>query len=100
MKLIRLRNWALGLIFAAFILMYIGVFIHAILPVMFVIGLIMIAVSSGIYFRLGTISMQIPQVECPHCGKTTKVLGRQDGCAYCRNPIALDENGELILPAE
>lgn len=96
MKLVRLRNLALGLIFGAFIIMYLGVFIKPMLPFLFSVGLIMIAVSIGIYFRMGSISMRIPQVVCPNCGKHTKVLGREDGCMYCRTPIVLDEKGELV----
>jgi hypothetical protein len=96
MKLVRLRNLALGLIFGAFFIMYLGVFVRPMLPFLFSVGLIMVAVSIGIYFRMGAISMRIPQVVCPHCGKQTKVMGREDGCMYCRAPIRLDENGELV----
>lgn len=94
-KLVRLRNLALGLIFAAFILMYVGVFFRSLLPVFFLAGLLMVAVSIGIYFRMGSISMRIPQVQCPGCGKITKVLGREDHCMFCRTPVRLDENGRL-----
>ncbi|WP_018132678.1 DUF2614 family zinc ribbon-containing protein [Effusibacillus pohliae] len=96
MKLVRLRNLALGLIFGAFLLMYLGVFVRSLLPAFFLVGLLMIAVSIGIYFRMGAISMRIPQVECPNCGKTTKVLGREDACMFCRTPIRIDENGEIM----
>ncbi|MFC4767644.1 DUF2614 family zinc ribbon-containing protein [Effusibacillus consociatus] len=97
MKLVRLRNLAIGLIFGAFLLMYLGVFVKSLLPYFFVVGLVMITVSIGIYFRMGAISMRIPQVQCPNCGKNTKVLGREDGCMFCRTPIRLDEDGQLLL---
>lgn len=98
MKLVRLRNLALGLIFGAFILMYLGMFVRALLPFFFILGLLMMIVSIGIYFRMGAISMRIPQVQCPNCGKNTKILGREDGCMFCRTPIQIDENGELVTP--
>ncbi|WP_096184362.1 DUF2614 family zinc ribbon-containing protein, partial [Effusibacillus lacus] len=94
--LVRLRNLALGLIFGAFLIMYLGVFVKPLLSAFFVIGLLMIVVSIGIYFRMGAISMRIPQVRCPNCGKMTKVLGREDACMFCRTPLHLDENGKLL----
>lgn len=101
MKLNRLRNLALGLIFGAFLLMYFGVFIAWLLPITLVIGTIMILVSVFIYLRVGAMSMKIPTLECPHCHKYTKILGVEDGCMHCRGPIRveLDDEGELIAVA-
>ena len=99
MKLHRLRNLAIGLIFGAFLIMYIGLFNTTwVLPVAIVIGSLMILVSVGIYFRVGAMSMKIPAVECPNCHRKTKVMGMEDGCMYCRTPIRLelDENEELF----
>lgn len=97
MRLHRLRNVALGLIFAAFVIMYVGVFARAVLPVAMVIGTLMILISVFIYFRVGAMSMKIPTLECPHCHRMTKVLGVTDGCMYCRTPIQveMDDEGEL-----
>ena len=99
MKLNRLRNVALGLIFLAFLLMYIGVVVSVkiLLPVMLVLGSIMLLISVFIYLRVGSMSMRIPTVECPHCHKKTKMLGTEDGCMYCRTPIRLelDENEQF-----
>lgn len=97
MKLVRLRNWALGLIFGAFILMYLGVFAKGLLPYFFVIGLLMIVVSIAIYFGTGALSMRLTQVQCPNCGKYTKIIGREDGCMFCRTPFRMEENGELTV---
>jgi hypothetical protein len=96
-KLNRLRNWALGLIFLAFLVMYIGVFVTFLMPFLFTIGTIMILISVFIYFRVGAMSMKIPTLECPHCHKKTKVMGVEDGCMYCQGPIRveMDEDGEL-----
>lgn len=96
-KLNRLRNWALGLIFLAFIVMYLGVFATSLMPFLFTIGTLMILVSVFIYFRVGAMSMRIPTLECPHCQKKTKVMGIEDGCMYCHGLIRveLDDAGEL-----
>ena len=99
MKLNRLRNIAIGLIFLGFLLMYIGVLVSVqwLLPVMLVIGTIMILISVFIYLRVGAMSMKIPTVQCPHCEKYTKVMGVEDGCMRCNTPLRLemDEEGEL-----
>jgi hypothetical protein len=96
MKLHRLRNIALGLIFFSFFIMYMGVFVRSLLPIFFILGTICLLVSVSIYFHMGVISMKIPQITCPGCNRTTKVIGREDGCMYCRTPIRLDENGQWM----
>jgi hypothetical protein len=97
LRINRQRNIALGLIFGAFLIMYIGVFIKPLLPFLIVIGTLMILVSVFMYFRIGAMSMKIPTLECPHCHRYTKVLGVTDGCMHCRTPIRveLDEEGGL-----
>lgn len=99
MKLNRLRNIALGLIFLGFLLMYIGVLVSIqwLLPATLVLGTILILISVFIYLRVGAMSMKIPTVQCPHCHKHTKVMGVEDGCMRCRTPLRLelDEEGEL-----
>ncbi|MGZ4031779.1 MAG: DUF2614 family zinc ribbon-containing protein [Tumebacillaceae bacterium] len=99
MRLNRQRNLALGLIFGAFLIMYLGVFSHTILPIALLIGTIMILISVFIYLRVGAMSMRIPTVECPHCHKYTKVMGTEDGCMHCRKPIRLVLDDEDNLHA-
>ncbi|HEU4965195.1 MAG TPA: DUF2614 family zinc ribbon-containing protein [Bacilli bacterium] len=98
MKLNKLRNWALGLIFLAFAVMYAGVFVDWLMPYTFTLGTLMIVASVAIYFRVGAMSMRIPTVECPNCHRKTKVMDTEDGCMYCRTPLRmeLDDAGELI----
>lgn len=90
MKLNRLRNYALGLIFLGFAIMYAGVFVDWLMPITFTLGSIAILISVGIYFRVGAMSMKIPTVVCPHCRRYTKVMGVEDGCMHCRTPIRLE----------
>jgi late competence protein required for DNA uptake (superfamily II DNA/RNA helicase) len=101
LKLNRLRNLALGLIFGAFLLMYIGVMISVkwVLPTTLVIGTLMILVSVFIYLRVGAVSMKIPTVECPRCHKLTKMWEVEDGCMYCRTPLLLEMDEEENLYA-
>ena len=102
MKLNRQRNLALGLIFGAFLVMYLGLFVDALMPYTFTLGCGMILWSVFIYFRVGAMSMKIPTITCPKCHKQTKVMGTEDACAYCHSTIflELDEDGELyaIIP--
>ena len=103
MKLNRLRNLALGLMFVSFIVMYGSLYgrlspaTHFLLPAGLTVGSLILLLSVAIYFRLGAISMRLPQVECPHCGRPTKMMGRDDGCQFCRKAIHLrvDEDGEI-----
>ncbi|MDB5085097.1 MAG: hypothetical protein JWN30_1983 [Bacilli bacterium] len=100
MKLNRLRNLALGLIFFGFIVMIFGfMLIRLIFPgnqphpnmtgTLFLIGLICCLISVVMYFRLGVISIRIPQVECPSCHRMTKMLGTEDGCMFCGTPVSI-----------
>lgn len=58
------------------------------------LGLLFIIASTVVYFWIGMLSTKSVQVECPSCGKTTKVLGRVDMCMYCNEPLTLDKNLE------
>jgi len=37
----------------------------------------------GVYFWVGMLSTNAPVLECPECGKRTKMLGETDRCMYC-----------------
>lgn len=58
------------------------------------LGLLFIIASTVVYFWIGMLSTKSVQVECPSCGKTTKVLGRVYMCMYCNEPLTLDKNLE------
>jgi len=104
MKLNRLRNLAMILMFVAFIVMYLSSYSAfspakvILMPLGLSIGSIILLVSVAIYFRLGVISMRLPQVECPYCDRLTKMMGAHDGCMFCKKAIRLDvdEQGEYI----
>lgn len=102
LKLNRLRSLALGLLFLAFIIMYLSSYStlatasRFLLPIGLIMGTTILLASVAIYFRLGVISKRLPQVECPHCGRLTKMLAKKDGCMHCQQQLrpAVAEHGE------
>lgn len=95
MKLNRLRNFALFLMFVAFIIMYVSTLgklspaTKFLLPIGLIIGILVALAAMFLYFRIGSISMRIPKVDCPHCGRTIKLLGESDHCPYCKRPLRM-----------
>ena len=92
-KINRIRSFALSLIFIGFVIMYIGIFFrnHQVIMLIFMLlGVVAIIASTGVYAWIGMLSTKAIQVECPNCGKHTKMLGRVDMCMYCREPLTLD----------
>ncbi|MGF9700555.1 YgzB family protein [Paenibacillus sp. MABNR03] len=57
-----------------------------------VIGLVAIMASLAIYFWAGMLSTSAVQVDCPECGKLTKMLGKTDRCMFCHTILTLDPN--------
>ena len=106
MKLTRLRNFAMLLMFVAFLIMYASTFgrlnpaTKFLLPVGLVIGIFVAIIAMFMYFRIGAISMRLPQVDCPRCGRSFKLLGSSDHCPKCRTNLRLVDNGEGRIRAE
>ncbi len=96
-KINKIRTFALSLIFIGFIVMYGGIFFRnspILMTIFMLLGLLFIIASTVVYFWIGMLSTKSVLVECPNCGKTTKVLGRVDMCMYCNEPLTLDKNLE------
>ncbi|SET70558.1 Zinc-ribbon containing domain-containing protein [Salinibacillus kushneri] len=96
-KINKIRSFALGLVFAGMILMYIGLYFKdtAWLMVTFMIlGVIGIVFSTVVYFWIGMLSTRAVPVTCPSCQKQTKMLGRVDACMFCKQPLTLDKDLE------
>ncbi|KKO55262.1 YgzB family protein [Paenibacillus sp. DMB20] len=55
-----------------------------------VFGLITMMGSLGIYFWAGMLSTSAVQVQCPECGKLTKMLGKTDRCMFCKTVLTQD----------
>ncbi|AGX03110.1 YgzB family protein [Bacillus infantis] len=96
-KINKIRTFALSLVFIGFIVMYIGIFFRTspiVMTIFMLLGMLCIIASTGVYFWIGMLSTKTVQVECPNCGKYTKMLGRVDMCMYCNEPLTLDPSLE------
>jgi len=96
-KINRIRSFALSLIFIGFVVMYGAIFFreNVFLVILFmVLGVLCIIFSSVVYLWIGMLSTKAVQVQCPSCGRHTKMLGRVDMCMYCNEPLTLDPSLE------
>ncbi|SFI57326.1 DUF2614 family zinc ribbon-containing protein [Thermoflavimicrobium dichotomicum] len=89
-KLNKIRTFALLLIFLGMLVMYIGFLFPSLMQLFFILGMLWVLASVGIYFWTGMLSLQSLKVNCPVCGKHTKVLGRRDECMHCRSILSVD----------
>ncbi len=98
-KVNEFRLWGLLLTMGGMLLMILGlagiVFEwgaagRMIAAVCMVIGAIAMLVSMGIYFAAGMMSTSATVIECPECGKPTKMLGKTDRCMFCKTILTLD----------
>jgi hypothetical protein len=55
------------------------------------VGAISMLVSMAIYFMAGMMSTSATVIECPECGKPTKMLGQTDRCMFCKTILTLDK---------
>jgi membrane glycosyltransferase len=96
-KINKIRTFALVLIFAGIIIMYLGLFFQAnpiVMTIFMLLGFLAIIASTVIYFWIGMLSSKAVQVTCPECEKPTKMLGRVDACMHCNEPLTLDQSLE------
>lgn len=55
-----------------------------------VLGMIAMMGSMAVYFWAGMLSTSAVTLECPECGKPTKMLGKTDRCMFCRTILTFD----------
>ncbi len=55
-----------------------------------IIGMIAMMGSVAVYMWAGMLSTSAQVVECPSCGKLTKVLGKTDRCMVCHSILSFD----------
>ncbi|WP_213527775.1 DUF2614 family zinc ribbon-containing protein [Paenibacillus sp. J31TS4] len=58
--------------------------------IFFVLGTISIVCSMGVYFWAGMMSTSAYPLECPECGKMTKMIGKTDRCMFCKTILTVD----------
>ncbi|WP_080873807.1 YgzB family protein [Oceanobacillus timonensis] len=96
-KINKIRTFALILVFAGILIMYVGLMVRNIswlMLILFMLGILMIILSCAVYIWIGTLSLRAVPVICPNCEKPTKMLGRVDACMHCKEPLTLDKNLE------
>lgn len=55
-----------------------------------VFGMIALLISVAVYFWAGMLSTSATMLQCPECGRQTKMLGTTDRCMFCRTMLTLD----------
>jgi len=100
-KVNEFRLWGLLLTMGGMLLMIVGlagiVFdwgqIGRVIAIIFgIIGMISMLGSMIVYFAAGMLSTSAVVIDCPECGKQTKLLGTTDRCMFCKTILTLDPN--------
>jgi hypothetical protein len=98
-KVNEFRLWGLLLTMGGMMLMILGlagivfnwgVIGKIIAVICMVIGAISMLGSMFIYFWAGMLSTSAVVIECPECGKSTKMLGKTDRCMFCHTLLSFD----------
>lgn len=98
-KVNEFRLWGLLLTMGGMLLMILGlvgiVFNwgtvgRVIAAIFMIVGLISVMASMAVYFWAGMLSTSAIVIECPSCGKATKMLGKTDRCMFCKSVLSLD----------
>ncbi|HZG13839.1 MAG TPA: DUF2614 family zinc ribbon-containing protein [Candidatus Bathyarchaeia archaeon] len=102
-KIKRMRTWANWNIGLGILLMYTGYAFFAgylgswfeknylFMLILLLIGFIMTMVATVLFMISGMVSMTSAQVQCPSCSKVTKMMGKEDACMFCGQPLSLTE---------
>lgn len=99
-KINEFRTWGLLLTMGGLAAMILGtggivVFGHNIgkifAYIFLAVGTLAIIASLFVYFWAGMMSTSTMNIECPECGKRTKMIGRTDRCMFCHTILTFDE---------
>lgn len=102
-KIKRIRTWGnwgmgigIGLMYLglAGFFGYLGSWLaqsHLSFTILLIIGFALVLFSTVLFMISGMVSTTVPQVECPQCNKVTKMLGKEDACMYCGQPLRLED---------
>lgn len=98
-KINEFRLWGLLLTLGGMGLMILGLvgivyqwgeIAYVIAFIALIIGMICMLGSVAVYMWAGMLSTTARIVECPSCGKHTKVLGKTDRCMLCHSILSFD----------
>lgn len=108
-KIKRMRTWGNWSMVIGILLMYTGYaffagyldFIpflgpmlkgsYAFMTLLLIIGFLLTMGSTVLFMISGMVSTSAPQVKCPSCEKVTKMLGKEDACMFCGQPLRLED---------
>lgn len=102
-KIKRMRTWANWNIVIGIFFMYAGYILfsgygvswlkgnYLFMALLLIIGFILMIISTVLFMISGMVSTSAPQVECPTCKKVTKMMGKQDACMFCGQPLELND---------
>ncbi|MDY0406887.1 YgzB family protein [Virgibacillus sp. 179-BFC.A HS] len=96
-KINKIRSFALILVFAGILLMYVGIMFKKfpwVMATFFVLGMLSVIFSCVVYLWIGSLSIKAVPVVCPNCHKPTKVLGHVDACMHCNQPLTINKELE------
>ena len=110
-KVNEFRLWGLLLTLGGMLVMIIGLagivfdwgtIGRIIAGIFMVIGMLSIMVSMGVYFWAGMMSTSAYVIDCPECGRPTKMIGKTDRCMFCKTKLTLDPAlaTDLVVDAE
>lgn len=94
-KLNKLRSYAMIILIIGVAVMYLAILARSypiLMAILMVIGFLIVIFAATSYFWTGLLSSRATLVECPSCGKVTKMIGKYDECMYCKQKITLDPN--------
>jgi hypothetical protein len=98
-KINEFRTWGLLLTMSGLGLMIIGAGAVVVLGqdvgkiiayIFLLIGTLAMVASLFVYFWAGMMSTNTITVDCPECGKRTKMIGKTDRCMYCHTILTFD----------
>ncbi|CFJ43668.1 Protein of uncharacterised function (DUF2614) [Mycobacterium tuberculosis] len=64
---------------------------HIFMTLLLIIGFLLTMASTVLFMISGMVSTSAPQVSCPSCQKVTKMLGKDDACMFCGQPLRLED---------
>lgn len=79
--------------FGGFFVMYAGVYNKSLIPYLLPVGSIGVLAGILIYFRFGPVNPSIKTIECPRCGRRTRLTGEFDACSHCKQPLRRTPEG-------
>ncbi|MBE3555054.1 MAG: hypothetical protein IMW85_08740 [Thermicanus sp.] len=92
-KLNKLRTYSMIALIAGVGIMYLAILVKQIpilMALLMLVGFLVVILSASSYFWIGLLSSRAVLVQCPTCGKTTKMLGKNDECMFCKQKLTLD----------